>query len=127
MKKVKVIKILAVVDELSILNSLRRIFVEAYCIFISAGSGAEGLEVMRLGSAFDVIISGFRMPGMNGIDFLTLACEQQPQTLRILLTGQAPGEDVVPSLKSGIVTTYIPKPWDIDQLLTLVKNGIVDK
>ena len=42
------------------------------------------------------------------------------------MTGQAPGKDVVASLKSGVVTTYIPKPWDNEQLLTLVKNWIAD-
>jgi two-component system NtrC family sensor kinase len=126
MKIATLIKILAVDDEPSVLNSLRRIFVEADCIFVAAGSGAEGLEVLRLGSKFDVIISDFRMPGMNGIDFLTAAGELQPHTLRILLTGQAPGKDVVASLKSGVVTTYIPKPWDNDQLLALVKNWIAD-
>jgi len=105
---------------------VRRIFVEADCVFISAGSGSEGLEVLRLGSTFDVIISDFRMPGMNGIDFLTLAREMQPHTLRILLTGQTPEKNVVDSLKSGAVSTYIPKPWDNDQLITLVKSWIAD-
>ncbi|MEI6702806.1 MAG: response regulator [Deltaproteobacteria bacterium] len=65
MKKATLIKILAVDDELSVLNSLRRIFVEADCVFVAAESGAEGLEVLQLGSAFDVIISDYRMPGMN--------------------------------------------------------------
>jgi len=82
---------------------------------------------MRLGSKFDVIISDFRMPGMNGIDFLTLAYELQPRTLRILLTGQAPEKVVAASLKTGIVTTYITKPWDNEQLLTLDKSWIADK
>jgi len=127
MRKATLIKILAVDDELSVLNSLRRIFLEADCVFISAGSGAEGLEVLHLGSTFDVIISDYRMPGMNGIDFLTSAGELQPQTLRILLTGQAPGKDVVASLKSGVVTTYIPKPWDNDQLLAVVENWFSSK
>jgi len=126
MRKATLIRILAVDDELSVLSSLRRIFVETDCVFISAGSGAEGLEVLLLGNTFDVIISDFRMPGMNGIDFLTLARELQPLTLRILLTGQAPGIDVVASLKSGVVTKYIPKPWDNDQLLALVKSWIAD-
>jgi len=120
-------RILAVDDEPSVLNSLRRIFVEADCVFTAAGSGAEALEVMRFGRTFDVIISDFRMPGMNGIDFLTLAREMQPHTLRILLTGQAPGKDVIASLKSGVVCMYIPKPWDNEQLLTLVKNWISDR
>lgn len=48
MKKTTLIKILAVDDEPSVLNSLRRIFLEADCVFIAAGSGAEGLEVYCL-------------------------------------------------------------------------------
>lgn len=126
MKKSTLIKILAVDDEHSVLNSLRRIFVDADCLFIAAGSGAEGLAVLQHGRSFDVIISDYRMPGMNGIEFLTAAYELQPHTLRILLTGQAPEKDVVASLKSGVVTTYLPKPWDNEQLLTLVKYRIAD-
>jgi YesN/AraC family two-component response regulator len=67
------------------------------------------------------------MPGMNGIDFLTLASEQQPQTLRILLSGHAPGKEIETSLESGIASTFISKPWDNDQLLALVENWIADK
>ena len=48
MKKTTRVKILAVDDELSVLNSLRRFFVEADCVFISAGLEAEGIEVMQL-------------------------------------------------------------------------------
>jgi signal transduction histidine kinase len=126
MKKARLIKILAVDDEPAILKSLRRIFVEEDCVFIAAGSVAEGLELMRLGSVFDIIISDFLMPGMNGLDFLTVAYQLQPHTLRILLTAQAPGKDVVASLKSGVVTTCITKPWDNEQLYSLVKCWIAD-
>lgn len=123
----ELIKILAIDDEGFILNSLRRVFVEAGYIFISAESGAEGLEVMRLSSTFDIIISDYRMPAMNGIDFLTIVHELQPQSLRILLTGQASGKDVMDSLKSGVVTTHIPKPWDNDKLLAVVENWVADQ
>ena len=126
MKNMALVKILAVDDENAILNSLRRIFVEAGCIFVAADSGAGGVAALQHASSFDVIISDYRMPGMNGIEFLTFARELQPESFRILLTGQAPGKDIVASLKSGVVTTYIPKPWDNDALLAVVKNLIAE-
>ena len=58
---------------------------------------------------------------------MTLAYELQPHSLRILLIGQAPEKDVVVALKSGVVTAYIQKPWDNEQLMTLVKSWIADK
>lgn len=127
MKNKALIKILAVDDENPILNSLRRIFIEAGYVFIAANSGAEGLAVLQHGRQFDVIISDYRMPGMNGIEFLTLVHQQLPESFRILLTGMAPGKDIDAALKSGVVSTHIPKPWDNDVLLAAVENWISDK
>lgn len=124
MKNIQQLNILAVDDEIAILNSLRRVFAEADFVFTSAESGDEGLSYLQFGGIFDVIISDYRMPGMNGIEFLTKAQELQPQTHRILLSGQAPKEDIIASLSSGVISTFIPKPWDNDQLLDLIVKWI---
>ena len=126
-KNMSLVKILAVDDERTILNSLCRFFVEAGCIFVAADSGTEGLSVLQHASTFDVIISDYRMPGMNGIEFLAAARELQPESFRILLTGMAPGKDIVAAIKSGTISAYVPKPWDNNQLLDLIENLISEK
>ncbi|MDD2367148.1 MAG: response regulator [Desulfuromonadaceae bacterium] len=125
MKQNGPIKILAADDENAILNSLRRIFVEADYIFVGVDSGSEGVAVLRQGRSFDVIISDYRMPGMNGIEFLTFATELQPESLRILLSGQAPGKEIVEALNSGVISRYIEKPWNNDELIALIENLVV--
>ncbi|MEI7817668.1 MAG: hypothetical protein WCI45_10820, partial [Desulfuromonadales bacterium] len=50
----------------------------------------------------------------------------QPDSFRILLTGVAPGKDIIASLKSGVISTHIPKPCDSDVLLAVVNNWIAD-
>jgi CheY-like chemotaxis protein len=127
MKHMALVKILAVDDESSILNSLRRLFIDTDGLFIGAESGEKGVAILQQGHAFDVIISDYRMPGMNGIDFLTIAQDLQPDTLRILLTGQAPGKDLAASLASGTVTTHLSKPWDNEALFALVENWIMNQ
>lgn len=127
MKNMTQVKILSVDDEKEILNSLRRIFVKTGYTFVTADSGAEGLAALRHATTFDVIISDYRMPAMNGIEFLTLAHEQQPESLRILLTGQAPDKDIAAALESGVVSRHITKPWNNGELVAVVENWIVEK
>ncbi len=126
MQNKALVKILAVDDETAILSSLRKVLVDTGCIVVTVESGAEGLAVLQHGRMFDVIISDYRMPGMNGIEFLAATCELQPDSFRILLTGVAPGKDIIASLKSGVISTHIPKPCDSDVLLAVVNNWIAD-
>lgn len=120
MTELKLVRILGVDDDRYILNSLRRILVEHDCVFIDACSGAEGLEIMQLGGLFDVVISDYRMPGMSGIEFLTEVRRIQPETKRILLTGQAPEREIEEALKSTIVHIHLHKPWETDELLASI-------
>ena len=64
------IRILCVDDEENVLKSLKRLFLDSeYEIFI-AKSGEEGLALLRKTEHVQIVISDYRMPKMNGIDFL---------------------------------------------------------
>jgi DNA-binding NtrC family response regulator len=127
MKHMALLKILAVDVERNILNSLRRVFIDSGCLFIAAESCDKGLAILQQGHAFDVIISDYRMPGINGIAFLTIAQELQPETFRILLTGHALDKGLTTSLQSGVVSAYLAKPWDNEELFKLVENRLTYK
>jgi CheY-like chemotaxis protein len=66
---------------------------------VVAKSGEAGLDAVRWGEKFAVIVSDMRMPGMDGATFLAKAREISPDSVRILLTGQA---DVQSSLRLSI-------------------------
>ncbi|BCS54625.1 hypothetical protein GSbR_34670 [Geobacter sp. SVR] len=115
------LSILGVDDEIGILALLRQIFTDQGWTFTEAASAADALEIMKCGARFDVVISDFRMPKMDGVDFLYEARFLQPATLRILLAGQTPDRNLAEAFRSGTINFLVPKPWDNDQLLALVE------
>ena len=72
----------------------------------------------------DLILSDFIMPNMNGIEFLRKAKEIQPNTTQILLTGYADKENAIRAINEVGLYRYIEKPWNNDDLIINIKNGI---
>ncbi|HEX5364538.1 MAG TPA: response regulator [Gallionella sp.] len=60
---------------------------------------------------FDVVISDYAMPGMNGVEFLHLFREAQSNAVRILLSGNADMEVFVNAVNTAGVSYFIAKPW----------------
>ena len=83
---------------------------------------AEGLELLEKES-FDVIMSDFIMPELDGLEFLSRARELQPEASRILLTGYADKESAIRSINEISLYQYIEKPWHNQQLLMLLRNA----
>jgi len=73
----------------------------------------------------DLIISDYLMPGeMNGIDFLLKMKELQPDAIPILLTAYADKENAIRGINEVGLFQYVEKPWDNDNLLLLIRNGL---
>ena len=72
----------------------------------------------------DLIISDFVMPEMNGLEFLKEAKNLYPETCMILLTGYADKENAVRAINEVGLYKYIEKPWDNDDLIINIRNGI---
>lgn len=83
---------------------------------VLAESGTEGLEIVeeyhKSGRDIAVVISDQIMPGMNGDDFLIALHEQMPETVKVMLTGQADLENVGKAINKANLYRYISKPWD---------------
>lgn len=75
----------------------------------------------------DLIISDFMMPGMNGLEFLKNVKEISPNTITILLTGYADKENAIKSINEVGLYYYLEKPWDNNNLIKIVMNGIEKK
>jgi two-component system NtrC family sensor kinase len=116
------IKILCVDDERNVLRSLERIFLDDdYEIFL-ADSGEEGLKLLDNEGPFQVIISDYRMPVMNGVDFLKVVYERRPETVRIVLSGYADAGAIVAAINDGHIYKFIPKPWNDEELRVTIHN-----
>lgn len=113
-------KLLFVDDEPDILDSLSRAFRREYRIF-TATSGAAGIELLRT-EQIDLVISDQRMPDVTGDAVLKFAMEQQPEAIRILLTGYSDMESLVRCVNEAGLYKYITKPWEPENLrLTVVR------
>ena len=72
----------------------------------------------------DLVISDFMMPEMNGLEFLTEVKKMYPEVSKILLTGYADKENAIRAINEVGLYRYIEKPWDNDDLILNIKNGI---
>lgn len=115
--------ILCVDDEPGILKSLQRLFMGQPYQLEVAGSGLQALEVMQR-IRVQVIISDMRMPEMNGAEFLAKAAQLQPDCYRILMTGYADLASTVQAINLGKIHRYVQKPWNNQELQTLVDEGL---
>lgn len=108
--------ILFVDDELSILKSIKRLFLKSgYNIFL-ANSAKEGLEIIRT-SNIDVVVSDVKMPEVDGLAFLRQVKENYPGIDRIVLSGFVEMDLVLRAIIKGIAFDYITKPWSNDILV----------
>jgi thioredoxin reductase (NADPH) len=111
--------ILAVDDEPQVLNAvaldLRRKFRGDYRI-MTAGSGAEGLDVVRKlrqrGDLVALFLVDQRMPAMTGTEFLVEARKIHPEAKKVLLTAYADTEAAIASINQVALDHYLMKPWD---------------
>ena len=115
--------ILCLDDEPGVLKSLTRLLRQYNFTSTVCSEGEEALKKMAE-TEFDVIISDMRMPKMNGAQFLAKARETAPDTQRILLTGFSDLESTVKAVNEGGIHAYINKPWQNDQLISIIKSAV---
>ncbi len=116
--------ILILDDEEMVTTSLRNLFrLQTNYNTIVYASPEEALAEAT-DKPVDLVISDYLMPGMDGISFLTRYKELQPQAIRVLLTGYADKENAIKAINTVGLYQYVEKPWDNDNLLMIVKNGL---
>jgi DNA-binding NtrC family response regulator len=116
--------ILVIDDEEIVTSSLRNLFrLRTDYRTTVFTSPAEALANTS-GQLFDVVISDYLMPEMDGITFLSRFKEVQPQAIRVLLTGYADKESAVRAINQVGLYQYVEKPWDNDALLMVVRNAL---
>lgn len=108
-------KILFVDDEENILRSLRREFVDTEFETFLASSIDEALKVLER-ERVDIVVSDYRMPSMDGLEFLGLVRRLYPGTYRVMLSGFVEQHVILRALSSGLASAFIGKPWESEQL-----------
>ncbi len=117
-------KIVCVDDEENVLKSLERAFLDEDVDLITANGGEAGLEAIEENAPVEIVISDYRMPGMNGVDFLREVYARWPDTVRIVLSGYADTAAIVEAINEGHIYKFIPKPWNDDELRVTIGNAL---
>ncbi|WP_073616542.1 HD domain-containing phosphohydrolase [Desulfopila aestuarii] len=119
----KEIKILFVDDEVNVLDSMRRQLRKRYDI-VTALSGREALEKMKTEGPFAVVVSDMRMPEMDGIQLLKEMKALYPDTVRMMLTGNADQETATEAVNQGQIFRFLTKPCPVALLTTSIALAV---
>jgi two-component system NtrC family sensor kinase len=122
MSKYPQAKVLFVDDEPNVLTALERAFIDEDYEIYTVNSGEKGLAVMEKHGPFQVIISDYRMPFLNGDEFLKEVYRRWPETERIVLSGYVDIAAIVAAINKGHIYRFIPKPWNDDDLRRTVHD-----
>ncbi len=102
-------KILFVDDEENVLQSMKRQLRKRFPMQFAL-SGDEALQKLKENGPFAVIVSDMRMPGMNGVELLSRVKDLYPDTVRIMLTGNADQETAMEAVNNGQIFRFLTKP-----------------
>lgn len=114
--------LLLVDDEENVRRSLLRLFRREPYKVISAGSGAEALEMLKQ-EPVSVILSDQRMPGMTGSEMFKSVKDLYPKTIRLIMSGYTELESVTSAINDGAIFKFLTKPWDDERLLAHVREA----
>lgn len=119
-------RILLVDDEPRVTDALRRALrLEEY--EVSVCNSAKGALAMMETETFDVIVSDEQMPGMTGTALLAIVRDRWPDTVRIVLTGQANLEAALRAINEGSVFRFLTKPCRGGDLAGTVRQALQHK
>jgi CheY-like chemotaxis protein len=108
-------KILLVDDDDNILSGYRRSLSREFQMETALG-GEEALKLITDNGPYAVVISDMRMPGMDGVQFLSRIKAQSPDTIRIMLTGNADKETAVHAINEGRIFRFLNKPCSKEEM-----------
>jgi len=86
-------------------------------------NGEEALQrVMK--KQFDLYLSDYRMPEIDGISFLTGVKKLQPDSIRLILSGYTDLDALMGAINQAEIFRFITKPWNDDVLINSIKQAL---
>ncbi len=116
-------RILLVDDEQAVFDGIRRQLYKTHDLTYAA-SGVEALAMLESSGPFAVICSDMRMPGMDGASLLAEAARRHPDTVRVMLTGNADQETAVEAINKGRIYGFLTKPVTRETLAATLDGAL---
>ena len=101
--------LLLVDDEPKIISFMERVLRQEGYRIVSATRASEGFELLAT-NRIGVVLSDLRMPGMDGIEFLSRVSRLHPETVRIAMSGYADMDMVTEAINRGAIYKFLTKP-----------------
>ena len=120
------IRILLVDDEHNVCNAITRLLRQDWrdnALIEAHHRGASALQ-RAAQEQFDAVVSDYRMPEMDGIEFLTKFRTIQPHTARIILSGTTDFDMLMTAINETEILRFIIKPWDDQELQKAVRLAV---
>jgi len=73
-------------------------------------------------TAFALAVSDYRMPQMNGVEFLTALRQLQPDCVRVILSGYTDLNGLMAAINQAGIARFVPKPWQDHELLCALRD-----
>lgn len=120
-------RIMIVDDEPNILKSLMRALrkkedwdVETYVNVDEALRRAQT-------NTFDLVIADYKMPRMDGVEFLNEFKKYQPEAMRVMLSGFTDLQQLLDAINEAEIFRYICKPWDDHDLIATINHALAHR
>lgn len=114
--------ILYIDDETDNLEVFKACFRHDFTV-LTAASPKAGLHLLRQ-VPVQLIISDYKMPEQNGVDFFKQIITEFPDVIRILLTAYNESDIVIRSINEGMVYKFVTKPWSKEELKVIILGAL---
>jgi response regulator RpfG family c-di-GMP phosphodiesterase len=116
-------RILFVDDEPNVLSALQRAL-RGHFEVETCDDPVRALSMIQSQGPFAIVVSDMRMPKMNGVELLAGARMAAPDTVRIMLTGNADQQTAVDAVNKGEIFKFLNKPVERDALRSVLTQGL---
>jgi response regulator RpfG family c-di-GMP phosphodiesterase len=110
-------------DDANVLAGFQRQMRKMFDLETALGA-KNGLDVITENGPFSVVISDLRMPGMDGIEFLSRVRETAPDSVRMMLTGYADLQTAIEAVNKGNIFRFLTKPCESEVLIKAVSDSV---
>ena len=119
-------KVILVDDEENVLKALKRtLATEAYDVE-TYSNGTDALDRAK-NTVFDLVLSDYRMPVMDGVAFLTELKKLQPDSMRLILSGYSDLEALLAAINQAEIYRFISKPWQDYELKSIIGQALAHR